>query len=410
MQLNFIAFAIPLFLLFIALEYWAARRKKMAGFHLPDTVANLSVGIAERLLDVFTTALFYSLYDYLQKHYGLFHISPSLPLWILLLFCTDFLWYWYHRLAHEINLFWAVHVVHHQSEDFNYTVSARITVFQAFVRTGFWAVLPLVGFPAGMITSLLLVHGLYPFFIHTRLVGKLGILEYVFVTPSHHRVHHASNETYLDKNYGDVFIIWDKMFGTFREEDGKEEIVYGLTHPLKSYSFLWQHFHFLIELYFAVREQKGWLNKLKMVFGRPDRIDAGMREKAEKAFHIYKIDKPVEKPLNRYVKWQICLILLTLFVFILLEKNIPISQQFLVSCIILITLVNCGAITEQKTWIVYLEISRLLLVFLSVLVFHPAGWLAMLFIFVILILYFCFSDLRFQYLKLVYASPSSPAG
>jgi len=403
MKLNLIAFAVPLFIGLIALEYVLARRKKLSYFHMPDTVANLSIGIAERLLDVFVTVLFFSIYDHLQKNYGLFRIRSSAPLWILLLLCTDFLWYWYHRLAHEISLFWAVHVVHHQSEDFNYSVSARITVFQAFVRTGFWAVLPLLGFPATMITSMLLVHGLYPFFIHTRLIGKLGVLEYIFVTPSHHRVHHASNERYLDKNYGDVFIIWDKIFGTFQAEDGKEEITYGLTTQLKSYSFLWQHFHFLIELWISARGQKGIRNKWKVFFGRPGEIDPAARERAEKAFNIFRIDRPVEKPLNRYVKWQISLILAGLFVFILLEKNIPALQQLLISCMILVTLVNCGAIMEQKTWIVYLEFSRLVLVLLSLLLLYPAVWLALSLAVVVSLIYYYFRALQLQYLKLVYA-------
>ena len=413
MKLNFIAFAVPFFLLFIALEYLISRRKRLSYFPLPDTVANLSIGIAERLLDVYTTVLFYSLYDYLQKHYGLFHIRSSVLLWVVLLLCTDFLWYWYHRLAHEINIFWAVHVVHHQSEDFNYTVSARITVFQAVVRTGFWSVLPLLGFPAPMITSMLLVHGLYPFFIHTRLIGKLGILEYLFVTPSHHRVHHASNERYLDRNYGDMFIIWDKLFGTFQEEDGKEEIIYGLTKPLKSYSFLWQHFHFLIELVFAARDKKGFWNKVAVFFSRPASIDPAVRGKAEKAFNIHTTDKdqasgkPADKPLNRYVKWQICIILAVLFTFLLLEKAIPVAQQVLITGVILVTLINCGAIMEQKTWITYLEFSRLILVSFSIGLFYPAGWLTMILISVVFLIYYYFSNLQLQYLKLVYANSSA---
>lgn len=406
MKLNFLALAVPLFASFIIVEYYAARRKNISYFDLNDTMANLSVGIAERMLDAFTTGLFYYVYDHLQKHYGIFHIRASVLLWLLLLICTDFLWYWYHRLAHEINLFWAVHVVHHQSEDFNYTVSARITVFQAFVRTGFWAVLPIIGFPAGMITGMLLVHGLYPFFIHTRTIGKLGILEYILVTPSHHRVHHACNEQYLDKNYGDVFIIWDKLFGTFRKEDDQEEIVYGLTKPLKSYSFLWQHFHFLIELFYAARTKKGWLNKLKVFFSRPGSLDSDARKKAETAFHIFKKTGPMEKPLNRYVVWQIALSILVLFVFILFEKHIPLPQQILISGLILITLINCGAIMEQKIWVVYLEFCRLLLAGLSLVILYPAGWLALLLTVLLGLTYYYSRYLQSQYLRLVYASAS----
>ncbi len=221
MHLNYLALAVPLFAGLIGLEILIAKRKKKNYFNFSASIANINVGIAERLLDIFITGIFFFVYDYLNKHFGLFDIKPSLLLWIALLICTDFTWYWYHRLAHEVNIFWAAHIVHHQSEDFNYTVSARITVFRAIIRTGFWCILPIIGFPAEMITTVLLVHGLYPFFIHTRLVNKLGILEYIMVTPSHHRVHHGSNPEYLDKNYGDVFIIWDKLFGTFQKKNPK---------------------------------------------------------------------------------------------------------------------------------------------------------------------------------------------
>ncbi|MBO9562346.1 MAG: sterol desaturase family protein [Niastella sp.] len=402
MKLNILAFAVPLFVSFMILEYVVARRKKLPYFNLHHSIANISVGIAERLMDVWVVGIFYFMYDYIQKHYGLFQIKPNLLLWILLLLCTDFMWYWYHRLAHEINIFWAAHIVHHQSEDFNYTVSARITVLQAFIRTGFWAVLPLLGFPASMITSILLVHGLYPFFIHTRLIGKLGILEYVFVTPSHHRVHHASNEQYLDKNYGDVFIIWDKLFGTFQKEEDDIEIKYGLTHPLKSYSFLWQHFHFLAELTYAVRRTKGGWNKFKLLFSRPEHIEPAVREIAEERFRIRQSKEPFDKPLNRYVIWQIGLTIALLFIFILFEHYMPLTQQILITVAILLTLINCGAIMEQKQWIYYLEFLRLLTLTIGFILVYPAVWLNIVVLFVAILLIAYFDTIRVHYLQWVY--------
>lgn len=402
MKLNILAFAVPLFVSFMILEYVVTRRKKLPYFNLHHSIANISVGIAERLMDVWVVGLFYSIYDYIQQHYGLFEVKPTLLLWILLLLCTDFLWYWYHRLAHEINIFWAAHIVHHQSEDFNYTVSARITVLQAFIRTGFWTVLPLLGFPATMITSILLVHGLYPFFIHTRLIGKLGILEYLFVTPSHHRVHHASNEQYLDKNYGDVFIIWDKLFGTFQKEEEDVEIKYGLTHPLKSYSFLWQHFHFLAELIYAMRKTPGRWNKFKLLFSRPDQIDPAVREVAEERFRIRQSNAPFDKPLNRYVVWQVGLTIGLLFIFILFEQYIPITQQVLISLAILLTLINCGAIMEQKQWIYYLEFLRLLTLTIGFILVYPAVWLNILLLFAAILLVAYFDTIRVYYLEWVY--------
>jgi alkylglycerol monooxygenase len=405
MKLNILGFAIPLFLLFMLIEFLVARAKKRPYFRLHNSLANISVGIAERLLDVFVTTSFFFLYDFLQRHYGLFSISNSVLLWILLFICIDFVWYWYHRMAHTINIFWAAHVVHHQSEDFNYTVSARITVFQAIIRMGFWAILPIIGFPAPMITSLLLVHGVYPFFVHTRFVRNLGILEYIFVTPSHHRVHHASNEKYLDKNYGDVLITWDKLFGTFQKEEDNEEIQYGLTHSLKSHSFLWQHFHFCVEMFYAVKKQEGFRRKLGVLFSRPAAMPEGTRQQAERALlSKYKSQESGPQPLSRYVIWQIAIALVALFFFILFEYHLYPAQQWLIAICIIITLINCGAIMEQKRWIVYLELSRLIIASSAVLYVYFNPVLISLALVILAIMIYYFDAIQKHYLKLVYTN------
>lgn len=404
MKVNILAFAIPLFTGFMLLEYFIAKRKKHSYFNLHNSIANISIGIAERLCDVLVTASFYYIYDNIQKKYGLFHIKEGLLLWILLLLSTDFLWYWYHRLAHEINLLWAVHVVHHQSEDYNYTVSARITLMQAFIRTGFWAVLPFIGFPASMITTILLIHGIYPFFIHTRLIGKLGILEYILVTPSHHRVHHASNEKYLDKNYGDVFIIWDKLFGTFQKEE--EEPEYGLTKSLNTYSFLWQHFHFIAEIAVAVKSAKTIKEKFKIIFGRPANFDPEARKKAETIFNIHHINQTtLTKPLNRYVIWQMVVLLFLLFVFILFEAQVNTLYKISFTAATILTLINCGAIMEQKRWIFHVELLRIgsLLIIPFYDWYHPqTNSFSSLLIAMALAIVMFYHSLEKRYLSLVY--------
>ncbi|MBE7177129.1 MAG: sterol desaturase family protein [Mucilaginibacter polytrichastri] len=358
-HLNMLAFAVPLFITLMVLEQLVRRKQKLARANLQNSITNVSIGIAERLSDVFVAGLFYFVYDHLQKHYGLFAIRPGLLLWVMLFLGTDFIWYWYHRLAHEINVLWAVHIVHHQSEDFNYTVSARITVLQAFVRTGFWSVLAIAGFPAPMITSLLLLHGFYPFFVHTEVIGKLGILEYFLVTPSHHRVHHACNEQYLDKNYGDVLIIWDKLFGTFRKED--EQPVYGLTHPLKTYSFLWQHVHYFAELWVAMKAESGLGAKMRVLFGPPAKMNTEARQEAERFFGVKQNPVPMRQPLNRYVIWQMILVSVFLFLFVLFENDLDAPVKYVSAGLILLTLINCGAIMEQKQWVFATEFLRLTL-------------------------------------------------
>lgn len=404
MTLNLLAFAVPLFIGIMLLEYFVSRKKNPGYFNLHNSVANVSIGIAERLSDIFIAGLSYFIYDRLQKNYGLFDIKPGLVIWIALFLLTDFLWYWYHRLAHEINILWLAHVVHHQSEDFNYTVSARITIFQAIARTAFWSFLPLIGFPAGMIASMLIIHGTYPFFIHTRTIGKLGILEYIFVTPSHHRVHHASNEKYLDKNYGDVLIIWDKLFGTFQKEEDSELIVYGLTKPLNTYSFLWQHFHFAIELWLAMKTKKSWKEKFAVLLVKPEKIDPSLRIEAESMFRIKQVhgEGQIERPLNRYVRWQVIMLLASMFVVILFEHHLSAGFKTGFALFTVLTLINCGAIMEQKKWIFYLEYARFVLTISGLLLLYPHSSLFIVLLISFFILFYLIDPLKDYYLHIIY--------
>jgi hypothetical protein len=173
-------------------------------------------------------------------------------------------------------------------------------------------------------------------------------------------VHHASNAEYLDKNYGDVFIIWDKIFGTFQKEEDNIETVYGLTKPLDTYNFLWQHFHFFIEIIIAMRAQKGIIPKLQILFGRPEHFDPTIRKRAETIFNVKHNGGQLAGSLNRYVIWQVIILLVSLFLFILFEANL--SVVFRVSFVFttLLTLVNCGAVMERKHWVFHVEFMRLL--------------------------------------------------
>ncbi len=265
MKLDFIALAVPFFVSFMLLEYYLSRKKNKKLHSFNESIANINVGIVERISDLLTTGSFFFVFHWLNTNYSIFKIESSITNWILLFLATDLLWYWYHRFGHKINILWAAHIVHHQSDDFNYTAAARITIFQAIARGLFWSILPIIGFKAEMITILLLIHGTYPFFTHTQLIGKLGWLEYIIVTPTHHKLHHSSNKEYLDKNFGDMLIIWDKIFGTFVEETVEPK--YGLTKSLSSYSFLWQHFHYVLELLVAFQMATTFKAKLKVIFG-----------------------------------------------------------------------------------------------------------------------------------------------
>jgi len=358
--LNYAALAIPAFFIFVGLEYLAARQRRSELFKFDSSVANLSIGVAERLVNLFLTASFYGVFVYVYDHYAIWSIPNNAWVWIGLILATDLVWYWYHRMGHEINIFWAAHIVHHQSEEFNYTVSARITTFQSIIRNAFWCLLPLAGFHPSMVLVTLVIHGTYSFFTHTQVITKLGLLEYILITPSHHRVHHASNEKYLNKNYGDLFVFWDKIFGTFQREE--EAPVYGLTHPLRSYSFLWQHFHYFMELGYAVRQTRGWLNKLKMIVGPPEMLDQDIRGELEK---VYLPNKTAINPGFRYRAYlviQVVLVVTILFTVAFWYNVLPVADIVCGTLFILISLINCGALLEQRRWIFYLENLRLLLI------------------------------------------------
>lgn len=402
LNLNYMAIAVPFFLFFIGVEYAVSKRQGRQVFNFNSSIANMNIGIAERLIDMFTAGAFFFFYDYLHQHFAIFDIKPTILMWVALVLATDLVWYWYHRMGHKINLFWGFHVVHHTSEEFNYTAGTRITFFQAVVRTLFWSVLPVIGFPASMITTMLIVHGLYPFFTHTQLIGKLGILEYFLVTPSHHRVHHASNEAYLDKNFGDMFIIWDKLFGTFAEE--KEEAKYGLTKQLDSYSFLWQHFHYLIELWYAAKQKSGLLDKLKLFLGSPADFDPEMRELVERKFLSKHKVKVRSQKFRVYVFVQFTAMIIILFFLLLFEHHTDLFLQIMATLCIVITLINCGALLEQRRWVFLLELVRVLFFIITVFYYfpHPTTFVFLTLLTVGALTYF--STLQKQYLNSVYGN------
>lgn len=356
MRFDFMAFAIPFFLFFMGLEYYVSLKLNKKVHRFQESIANINVGIAERLSDLLTTGSFYFVFSWIHDRFALFEIQPSAFNWLLLFLATDFVWYWYHRLGHQVNILWAAHIVHHQSDDFNYTAAARITVLQAVARGLFWSVLPLLGFPPQMIVVLLLIHGAYPFFTHTRLIGKLGWLEYIIVTPSHHRVHHSSNLEYLDKNYGDMLIIWDKIFGTFAPET--TEPIYGLTKPLNSQSFLWQHFHYFLELGLAFQMAPSVRDKIQVVFGSPAAFDPRIRLILERKWS-QKVHASYSARLRQAILFKTATTTAVTFGTILFSRYFESYQLILISIFILLSLIVTGAMLEQKRWVFHLEFIRL---------------------------------------------------
>lgn len=401
MKLNYLAFVLPVFLIFCAVEYYFSLKKDKKLFRFGETISNLNVGIFERTCDLFTTALLHFYFVWLYDSFAVFTIKSNIFTWLLLFLATDLLWYWYHRLGHRVNILWSAHVVHHQSEDFNFTVSARITMFQAFFRSLFWSFIPILGFPPEMITTILLIHGAYPFFTHTQLVGKLGFLEKIIVTPSHHRVHHSSNEKYLDKNFGDVLIIWDKLFGTFVEEDENEKPVYGITDPLKSYSFLWQHFHFVAEIAVTFRRAKGWKAKWRTVFGAPEEIDPNIRKVLEYKFLKKRHATPLSKTLIGLVVFNTVFTLLFVFFFLLFGYYQQGYQLLVGGLFVFFSVIHTGAVLEQRRWLFHIEFARMVSLSFYVALLFPYHWLVVFVFITLMALTLYYDTANRNYLKLL---------
>lgn len=360
MEVDYIALSIPVFFILIGIELGYAVYKKLNYYRLNDSLANLSQGIGSQLIGIFLkTGTFYS-YLYIFEHWRFYTFPNSVWTWLWLFIGVDFFYYWFHRLSHEINALWAAHIVHHQSEEYNLTVALRQSWFQSGFAWFFYLPLAFAGFEPIMFLTVSAFNTLYQFWIHTRVIGSMGILEWVLNTPSHHRVHHGSNPKYIDKNHAGTLIIWDRMFGTFQKEE--EEVVYGITKPLSSWNPVWANFHYWAELIQTARMSTGFRNKINQFIMPPGWLPeelGGMQYPKEinpDSYHKY--NPQYNRRFNSYLIFQffITLILASLLLFSV-DKMRTIQ---LVSCCILILngLIAYGALMEWKSWSVKLEYFR----------------------------------------------------
>jgi sterol desaturase/sphingolipid hydroxylase (fatty acid hydroxylase superfamily) len=278
--MDVVAASIPLFFILIGLEVAVARLRRRPLYRLSDSISDLSCGILSQLAGIGIALATIAAFAWVGKHFAIQHFT-SLPEWIsrnpfpardgfpglgvdaialaswgVVFLLDDFAYYWMHRLSHVVNILWAGHVVHHSSEEFNLTVALRQSSLHGFMSWVFYMPLALLGVP---VTMWLICHALnlvYQFWIHTREVDRLGPLEWVLNTPSHHRVHHGVNPEYQDKNFAGTFIIWDRLFGTFEPE--RAPVVYGITKPLASWNPLWANVHVFADIARNVRAAHGW--------------------------------------------------------------------------------------------------------------------------------------------------------
>lgn len=264
-------FAVPLFIVAILLELRWSRRHSQSLYRGADLRTSLSMGALALLVEIVPRLAALAIMVELHA------ISPLRDVvqrqwwaWLLLFFLEDMTFYWFHRMNHEVRLFWAGHVNHHSSRYFNFGTALRQGVGERLHKFLFWLWLPLLGFDPGMIITMISLSLFYQFWIHTRTVGRLHPwVEAVFNTPSHHRVHHGSNVRYLDCNHGGVLIIWDKLFGTFSAERDDDPVVYGLTTNIDSDNIAWVAVHEYVAIWRDVERADSWRDRLRYVFLAP---------------------------------------------------------------------------------------------------------------------------------------------
>ena len=232
-----LTYAIPFFIFLFLIEYVVSRIMKVEVIRSFDAVSSLSSGLTNTIKEVLGLAVVIVSYSWMVDHMAVFTIESTFATYALTFLGLDFAGYWAHRFEHEINIFWNRHIIHHSSEEFNLACALRQNV-SAIVSIFFFLYIPLavLGIPIEVIAIVAPLHLFAQFWYHTRLIKKMGFLEYIIVTPSHHRVHHAINDIYLDKNFGQIFIFWDKMFGTFQEELSEETPVYGVKKQANTWN------------------------------------------------------------------------------------------------------------------------------------------------------------------------------
>jgi alkylglycerol monooxygenase len=361
MNFNPVMLAIPFFFLAMGIEIWIDRFQHTKRYRLNDSITNLSAGTSQQVVGIFLKIITLGIYEAVYAKFAFFHVPHTAWSWVLAFVLYDLCYYWGHRMSHEVNLFWSGHVVHHQSEEYNLSVALRQSWFQGIWTAPFYLPMALLGFDT---TQLLIVGGfnlIYQFWIHTELVGKMGVLEWVMNTPSHHRVHHGRNPKYIDKNHAGTFIVWDRLFGTFQAED--ERPVYGITTPINSWNPVWANFSHYEHIGQQLRHAPTLADKLKVLFYKPG-YDAKLAVyqpiPVVNPATYQKFDTTVPQAVNWYVLFQYVVLTAAAFPFLQFQAALMWPQKALIAALIGVAVINFGWFFEGKRWAYRVEAARLL--------------------------------------------------
>jgi sterol desaturase/sphingolipid hydroxylase (fatty acid hydroxylase superfamily)/uncharacterized membrane protein YhhN len=359
-----IVFASPIFLLLIALElawgiYQERRGTGRNTYRLADAINSISLGMMSQFSAVFTRLLRVGIYTFIYSALSLVPLASAKEFWsnwygwCLALVFYDLCYYWMHRVSHESAIFWAAHVVHHQSQDYNLSTALRQTSSGALLGWLFYIPMALAGVPPAVFGVVALVDLLYQFWVHTEQVGKLGWFDRWFCSPSNHRVHHAVNDAYLDKNYGGIWVVWDRLFGSFKDEEASNPCVYGTRSPLKSWDPLWANAEVYASLFKDAWHTQRWADKLRVWFKPPGWRPADVAARFPKpVFAIDPMQDKFDVPVSRTTQWTglvaFALLLQCVSAFLWFADDLTAGQQLACVAALAASVWTVGALLQGR--------------------------------------------------------------
>ncbi len=372
-----VAYAIPVFFVLIILEIVADRWKGTRYYHPADAINSLSCGIISTGMRVFTGFLGAYFYDLVFRTLAPVRLPDHWATFLFAFIFYDFCYYWNHRLGHTMGLFWASHVVHHQSEEFNLTTALRQPGTGTFTGWIFYIPLALCGIPLEIFVLAGVAQLFYQFWPHTQFIPKMGIFDRLVQTPSNHRVHHAQNDIYLDKNYVGVFMIWDHMFGTYQDELDSEPCIYGIRGQLKSWNPLWANLHYYVAMAQDSWHAANWMDKVRVWFAHPGWRPADVAARFPKKPYdphrdFVKYDPPRNTALSIYCLVQFAVIIAANSHWLSLIPKQGTGTNLLYFAFIGVSLVCLGGLLEARRTFFYFEAARIAL--MAIVIFTNSNW------------------------------------
>jgi sterol desaturase/sphingolipid hydroxylase (fatty acid hydroxylase superfamily) len=347
-----IALATPVFFALIALEFAIGRARGRSNYRLNDALNSLSLGVMSQVIGLFTKLLAVGIYAAVHSVAALWSLpADQWWVWALAIVVYDFCYYWNHRLGHESAVFWAAHVVHHQSQEYNLTTALRQTSSGSLLGWIFYLPMAVAGFPTEVFVVAAVVNLLYQYWIHTEQVGKLGWFDRWFGSPSNHRVHHAVNDRYIDRNYGGITMLWDRLFGTFVEED--EKCVYGTRAPLDSWDPLWANVEVYADLARRSWQAERWRDKLAVWLMPPgwQPVTAAGTAWHKPSFDLSRVrrfDPPMGAVTRAFVVAHFAIVLVAATVLLWVSGTLPFPMLAAASLAILAVLWLIGAVMQAR--------------------------------------------------------------